>query len=55
MAREDLHTVVRAFDEAVARVPDAPFVDFMGEAFTYGELDREVNRIAPRSAGSRRR
>lgn len=41
-----MHTVVRAFDEAVARVPDAPFLDFMGESFTYAEFEREVNRVA---------
>ena len=46
MARHDMHTVVRAFDDAVSRVPDAPFLDFTGDSFTYQEFEREVNRVA---------
>lgn len=47
MTRDDvMHTVVRAFDEAVSSVPDAPFLDFIGRSFTYGAFDREVNRVA---------
>jgi carnitine-CoA ligase len=40
------NTVVRAFDDAVSRVPDALFLDFAGESFTYGQFHTEVTRVA---------
>ena len=39
-------TVTGALQAAVARVPDRTFLDFVGETYTYAELERRANRLA---------
>jgi crotonobetaine/carnitine-CoA ligase len=42
-ATDTVNGIIRA---AVAESPDAPFLDFSGDLYTYGRLDAEVDRLA---------
>ncbi len=39
-------TITGVFADAVARRSDAVFLDFLGDTYTYGEIDRESSRLA---------